>query len=141
MGRGADLGNVERRHIGTEANGGAAEDSPDDEGGKRPGPASQYGGDSEEYGGGEENAASPIAVCEGSCGERTKQASDESATVGPANESGGREVKVDFVELPGASDDDPVVAEEQTAQGSHQGNAPDVEAALRRHQGGLRRYR
>jgi hypothetical protein len=115
MGCRADLGDVEGRDIGAEADGDAAEDAPEDESVKGPGPASEHGGNGEEYGGDEENATAPIAVGEGSCGERTEQAPDEGATVGPADESGGGEVEIDLVELPGASNDDPVIAEEETA--------------------------
>jgi hypothetical protein len=48
-------------------------------------------------------------------------------------------VEVDLVELPGASDDDPVIAEEETTQGSDDGDSPDVEAVLRRDRRGLGR--
>ena len=42
MGRGTDLSDVERRDIGAEADGGAAEDAPEDEDGKGPCPTGEH---------------------------------------------------------------------------------------------------
>ena len=136
MGCRTDLGNVEGRDIGAEADGAAAENAKEDEGGKGPGPAREYRGDGEQYCGGHQNAAAAIAVRERSRSERAEEASDERATVGPADSCCGGEVEIDLVELPRASDDHPVVAKEQPPQSRNQRDAPDVEATLGRDRGG-----
>lgn len=44
-------------------------------------------------------------------------------------------MKIDLVELPGPSNNDPVIAEEETAQRSDQGDSPDIEALPRHDRG------
>ena len=59
--------------------------------------------------------------------QRAQKATDERATVGPADEMFGVEMKVDFVKRLGAADDHPIVSEEEPAQGGDHRNGANVD--------------
>ena len=124
--RGADFGDVERRNVGGKADGHSAGDAPHDEHGEDRSPAGENGGKREQQSRKQQHFFAAQAAARFARDERANETADERATVGPADELLGAEMKVDFVKRLGAADDDPVVAEEQPAHGGNQRHAADV---------------
>ena len=81
---------------------------------------------------GEQHGLASIAVGESSSDERAKETTGQRAAIGPTDRGSAVQVEIDLEELTGASDDDPVVAEEQAAEGGDHRDAPDVDGRRRR---------
>ena len=129
---GRDLRNVHRRQIRGQADGHAADDPPGhepDERGAQPVSTEEM---AKERGGGQQQLLPPQLVAQRAGQQRADQASQQGATVGPADQPAAVKLKVLLEKRLGAADHHPVVAEQQAAHGGHQRDEPDISQVVSR---------